>query len=125
MIEPPSPACCRLSFSLRTLFAAVTVTAFGLGWAGYQLNWIRRRHALFDGPIPTDQVYFSYGYVTAVENGDTLAPWQLRLFGEPGCPRIYAAYHEDDPRMGEIRVLFPEAEVTSDLGLVDEPAATQ
>jgi hypothetical protein len=43
MRSAPKRPCFR--FSLRTLFAAVTV--FGV-WFSYQLNWIRQREALFD-----------------------------------------------------------------------------
>ena len=36
----------RWSFSLRTLFAAVTVLAVLLGWLVFHFNWIRQRHEL-------------------------------------------------------------------------------
>lgn len=48
----PAPKCRRFRFSLRTLFAVVTVAGIILGWIGFQLNWIKeRRQAMENGEI--------------------------------------------------------------------------
>jgi hypothetical protein len=94
------------SFSLRTLFVVLTVLAIPLGWLGYQLNWIRRRHdarqsgdlfTSLDDPFK-DEHYFA-------------APFTLRMFGEVGVERITLVRGGSQQEIERIRRLFPEAQV--------------
>lgn len=60
-------------FGLRTMFVVVTVFAC---WLGYQLNWIRQRHAFLarkDIIVQHSSAYYPYD-----------APTSLRVFGESG-----------------------------------------
>ncbi len=107
----------RWSFSLRTLF--LTVTAFAC-WLGYELNWIRERHALLDD----NSRWMAYEASVWGKSGQ-YAPGMLWLLGEKGYESIYRrteAPDEDavipDRIQLEIRQaerLFPEA---SEVGLV-------
>jgi hypothetical protein len=116
-------------FTLRTLFVVVTV--FGI-WLGYELNWIRQRHAVLSGPHVVSYV----SGVNGVSPVQALAPWSLRLFGERGAYLVFLAFVDDerashcaspienDERLGQLnsielfeleRVtqLFPEASVVT------------
>jgi hypothetical protein len=80
-------------FSLRTLFVVVTLLCC---WLGYQLNWIRQRHAVLSRP----GVYAEFEAIGSKKQH--LAPLSLRLFAErvamrctfssssttPACPSI-------------------------------------
>jgi hypothetical protein len=109
------------SFSLRTLFVAVTLVCV-VAWVFCQLKWIRERHYLF-----TSKGGVYYAKYDAFPNGlpgsltdtsavwhggeanevsEVSAPWQLRLFGEPGCGLIVYFYERDE---AYLRRLFPES----------------
>jgi len=106
----------RWSFSLRTLFVVVTLAACWLGW---QLNWIRDRHAFLEkqGIIKSDGVHVSY-FQSDELHGDLLplarkAPVSLRIFQEPGVALIQIIAPEDvaDTWGNYAAKLFPEAGV--------------
>lgn len=96
-------------FSLRTLFVAVTV--FGC-WLGYELNWIRQRHAAL---VKWDDSEFLVPPPTA--------PGLLRLFGEPGYGYISISFEwhdgalsgtlteQEEAEIKMARRLFPEAKM--------------
>jgi hypothetical protein len=87
-------------FSLRTLFALVTVLSIAFAWLGVQVQWIRDRHAFVE-THDGDQV----------QTEDSLrphAPGALRWFGEYGVTFIDGSRMSDD-QVAEARRLFPEA----------------
>jgi hypothetical protein len=94
----------RFRFSLWTL--CVVMTFFGC-WLGFQLNWIRQRHA-FEARTGVQS------YV-AVKKGLFNAPGLLQFFGEAGRATIVLQFPAD-PTAAELqdvqlaRRLFPEAE---------------
>ena len=59
-------------FSLRTLFALMTILCV---WLGYQLNWIRERHKALEELQQSRVVFDTY----------KPAPWSIRLI-ERGVP---------------------------------------
>jgi len=105
----------RFRFSLRTLFAAVTVSAL---WFGYQWNWIReRREAIARTDFPE---------ISAILPDDddphTLArpkPFVLWLFRQPSYAYIYVNFEPrsrivDAKQINDfkhIMAIFPEAQV--------------
>jgi hypothetical protein len=87
-------------FSLRTFLLAVTVLG---SWLGYQLNWIRERHAAFQDRRLQVARLSPPAYAPA-------APQLLWLFGESGITGVYLMDPEltaDDLR--RLKSLFPEA----------------
>ena len=92
-------------FSVRWLFVVVTLFACCLGWLGYQLNWIRQRHAALAGRNTHAQLVNE-------------PPGMLGLFGEPGFEWIGVSF---PPRAGgaltqseleeieRLQTLYPEA----------------
>ena len=65
----------RLAFSLRTLLVVVTLIGC---WLGYQLNWIRQRHALLkSNTVRLRHDYFLFDAPPA--------PGLLWIFGEQGA----------------------------------------
>ncbi|MGD9723449.1 MAG: hypothetical protein AB7E98_19875 [Pirellulales bacterium] len=105
----PAPKRRWFAFSLRTVFAAVTVFACLVGWIVYNLNWIRQRHHEFS--------------ITAVgiwrlPDWNSKAPGMLWLFGEESHSLI-GVYFEDphaptpqEEAEAERRTrMFPEAKV--------------
>jgi hypothetical protein len=85
----PAPKRRWFSYSLRTLFVVVTVFAC---WLGYQLNWIRERHALLSRP-------HAVSYVSGVDGlspDQVPAPLSLRAFGERGCWLLYLTFVDDE-----------------------------
>lgn len=94
-------------FSLMTLLVLITLVACGLGWGGAQLKWIRERNfAKRCGP-------------GAYEPCDLKTPWQIKLFGAQGYKSIYVPTRwrrdkaEVQRQVQKLKVLFPEAEVSS------------
>lgn len=96
----PRRRCFR--FSLRTLFVVVTV--FGC-WLGYQLNWIRQRHAYlrtkgtWEDPVDYDSTTWH----------EPLPPWPLGLFGEKGETWVGVPLGVSPEEEGRVIGLFPEA----------------
>ena len=94
-------------FSLRTLFVVVTLLAC---WLGYEINWIRQRHAL----LSLDN---SGGFTLTVQGipDGTPAPWSIRLFGETGYGQIIVEepdrYRDAHQTKRLAEVLFPEAKI--------------
>ncbi len=81
-------------FSLRTLFVVVTV--FGI-WLGYELNWIRERHAIIErctGVNPT----FPGRPPVYISNPSPAAPGMLWIFGERGYCLLTLGFYADDPQ---------------------------
>ena len=69
----------RLAFSLRTLLVVVTLIGC---WLGYQLNWIRQRHALLkSNTVRLRHDYFLFDAPPA--------PGLLWIFGEQGTGDLY------------------------------------
>jgi hypothetical protein len=85
-----------LRFSLRMMFVVLTVFGAALGWAVYQVNWIRQRHAFLER-----ENIVTYPPVQV----ERPLPWSLRLFGESQQFLIGAPPEELD----RARKLFPEA----------------
>jgi hypothetical protein len=98
-------------FSLRTLFVVVTV--FGC-WLGYELNWIRQRHAVIAEPKWS---------VIEREPGalaqQPTAPDLLWIWGERGYATATRAVRRGDSLNGareeiqKVERLFPESRVFS------------
>ena len=82
-------------FSLRTLF--ILLTLFGV-WLGVQVKWIRDRNQL----IETNRLSTEAGGV---------APWTIRLLGEPGYATIFVNANYGQSLDNEVQRLFPEAVV--------------
>lgn len=104
-------------YSLRTLFAVVTVVAC---WLGYELNWIRQRRMVIGDPQVKSIKYhiqisgpFS-GPIRRIEY--EIAPWPLRWLGEAGYSNILLEMGATDDELFRVRRLFPETGVE-----VDEP----
>ena len=89
------------SFSLRTLFVAVTLMC-GVFWVVHSVNWVRQRERFFDRgkAIEVDDVH--------PYRPRPRAPWVLELLGEKGRRIIWV---NDRAIVDETRRLFPEAEV--------------
>ncbi len=105
----------RLRFTLRTLLVAVTFAGCLMGWAAYQLNWIRERREALSHNWHTSPRY-GLGFTFS---GNVDAPLTLRVFGEVGAKRIYLPDDTADEEIERIRRLFPECRVV----LPAEPAA--
>jgi hypothetical protein len=88
---------CYFQFSLRTLFALMTIFC---AWPGYQLNWIRERHKALEELQQSRAMFDTY----------KPAPWSIRLI-ERGVPSIAVDPDVaiDAQRIRELRRLFPEA----------------
>jgi hypothetical protein len=86
----------RPRFSLRTLFALVTLAGVLAAWVSYQLDWIRQRHEfvsqyqdnddskgnvfVFGGEQRPDEFRFGGGELLIFVTHPP--PWSLRIFGE-------------------------------------------
>src|SRR5262245_29269981 len=96
----------RPRFSLRMLLVVVAILSLPLGFASYQLNWIRERHSFFQKEQPADApigALPSRGQSPQPPN----APWSLRLFSERGVKELWV-FREDKERATR---LFPEAKI--------------
>jgi hypothetical protein len=99
----------RWSYSLRTLFAGVTLIAC---WLGYAVPWIKQRHAFLAQPYvisefndPPPLVFNRWGNTWPV-----FAPDGLWLLGERGLVSVWLAPEIWSPqRQHEAARLFPEA----------------
>jgi hypothetical protein len=88
-------------FRLRTLFVLIGLLSIPMGWAAYQLNWIRQRHEFLARPnwqARPDPV---------PPHSRPVSPWPLALFGEP--PQDVMSVHGPDAELAQR--LFPEAVV--------------
>jgi hypothetical protein len=105
------------SFSLRTLFSAVTMTAVAC-WLVYQLNWIRDRQIAREW-LRQHRAPVMFPRAPSV-NG--LAPWPLPAFGETPLTPDSAVFvrplkpdrfdpSEYQRQVDRIRRLFPESEI--------------
>ncbi len=84
------------SFSLRSLMLAVAASAI---WLGYEVNWVRQRHAFLDEQMdrhlnPQNRPWSSLSTEEMVrwwneQLGNSSPPWPLRLFGEVGVARLW------------------------------------
>jgi hypothetical protein len=131
MTEPHK--CRWFTFSLRTLFVIVTVSA---AWIGYELNWIRQRHELISRQA---HLLFTSQEVDARDEGSiawaieqvsgdrvapvtpTVAPGLLGLFCERGLNDLALTVQIDESNklsrssLAEIaraKRLFPEAKIS-------------
>ena len=103
------------AFRLRTL---LIVTAIASAWVGAQAQWIRARGQALE--------HVGGGLDPAA------APWQLKLFGQPGYTMIWIAANDPAYTPEELQALFPEAEIwhndgqclTRLLGPIPVPAGT-
>src|SRR4051794_24931694 len=88
-------------YSLRAMLVVMTIVCVGLGcWVHRSKQWIRQRQEwLANHPGQS-------GLNIGPTLPQPLAPFRLRLFGEPGMPCIYAT--PGDARLEATR-LFPEA----------------
>ena len=113
-----------LRFSLKTLFLLPAAVACLL--LGYQLNWIRQRHAVLNSPsirFTDSTVEWTSGdeNYDVPEDGLIVAepPLLLRSLGEKGYGQLFLVspetdfelVDESDPELARIRSLFPEAHV--------------
>jgi hypothetical protein len=117
----PAPKRRWFRFSLRTLFAVVTVAAVGLA---YEMNWIRQRHELIAQANASEEsrshsMWDMYGTTMQPIEGNR-APGLLWLFGEKGVRRFTVPVsapkpdkfnEEDRERILRSQRLFPEAEI--------------
>jgi hypothetical protein len=125
MTAPPQRR--SFSFSLRTSFVLLTILGAVLAWAGYQLKWIRDRHAALvelpkygnyarnDGQtITADGLGFG-SVKPSILVTTSRAPWSLRPFLESGIAMITIAETADaaadDRAVQQLSRLFPEADV--------------
>ncbi len=90
-------------FSLRTLFVFMTVFAC---WLGYELNWVRQRHALLGR---RDVLDWSESHKGA-EPTRPAPPGQLWLVGEKGVGRLVVGETNEQEYI-EAQRLFPEATI--------------
>jgi hypothetical protein len=106
-MDAPKPRRRWFSFSLRTMFVAVSLFCM---WLGYELNWIRERRAFLRMNMQKDSL--------AVP-----APWSIRVLGERGYFIVYVQTRyrkvisdetldvETIRRLNDARRLFPEAAI--------------
>lgn len=105
----------------------IAVTLFG-GWLGYELHWIRQRHAFIAAEALVRERLPTNGVRVAVTSSDFMplpamthhAPAMLWLFGEDGFTHIFILADAmtvqeltdyDRDRVQQARRLFPEATV--------------
>jgi hypothetical protein len=98
---PPTLKRRWFQFSLGGMFVVVTVFCVFLGWAIYQLNWIRQRAAWRDS---------GSGAMRSVQT--QRAPGFLAAFGEYGESWIEIKNGTDE-QIAEVKRLFPEATVVT------------
>jgi hypothetical protein len=91
-------------FSLQSVFVLIGVASVPMGWAAYQLNWIRERHEFI-----TNHSKHPHNPPPPVRL-DAQFPWALQLFGEKPVSRLWVA--SSDGEMEE--QLFPEASIAAD-----------
>jgi hypothetical protein len=106
----------RFRFSLRTLFVATTLVALAFGWAMWNVNWIRERHAvLLSGHVAAGDGPFWVPGADGVRS-----PGALGWFGELGYEYIEVHFERrtdnlltasDEAELDRVTRLFPEATV--------------
>jgi hypothetical protein len=94
------------------MFVVVTAVAC---WLGYELNWIRRRHAFLARELEMQEVE-KVRYPPPAQF--VAAPSFLGLFGEPGYENVpvcgagpYSTKFDGAARLKEAAALFPEATI--------------
>ena len=106
----------RPRFSLRTLLVVVTLSGVFTCWVTYQLSWIKQRQSAVKwlSESQYEDCWIAPSLVGAPIQAN--APWNLRIFGEPGVVGIgINSNSEEDGKSPfsreELRHLFPEARV--------------
>src|SRR5260221_12187239 len=100
----------RWSYSLRTLFAVVTLFAC---WLGYSLNWMRERQQVREWLASDERSWYAPSLAGAPLEASP--PLSLRLFGEKGMVGIgmdveqFAGPVPYSP--AKLKGLFPQAQV--------------
>src|SRR5687768_4729286 len=103
----------RFQFGLRTLLIVVAIVSLWLGW---QVHWIRQRHALlaisdiYPGRVDHAYNYSYFGLDPPANPPVHPAPGMLGLFGEEGVEVIHVHVRLRD-EFEQARRLFPEADV--------------
>ncbi len=111
MSEDPKNRRRWFSFSLRTLFVAITLFACLLG---YEMNWIRQRRQVIASPNVQNgthyllQISLPTGLKTTKQY--SIAPWPLCWMGETGYWAIGLPKGTSEDEVVRVRGLFPEAE---------------
>jgi hypothetical protein len=98
------------AYSLRTLFAAVTLFTLSSGWILHSLRWIQERE---EGPRQPYTITFT---------DQRLAPGVIWLFGAVGYGRIFLNFPGDPQEnqltkeqraiVAQVKRTYPEATVT-------------
>jgi hypothetical protein len=90
-----------LSHEWNVLIVIAILSALGLGWLGWQANWIRQRHAFlaemkprFDALSNSEVLIFDGG---SHPRFPTVAPWPLRYFGEEERPTVDVPLPKSSP----------------------------
>jgi len=94
-------------YSLRTLFVMMTVFAC---WLGYELNWIRQRHAVL-------QDWNASAFTPLFPHTRVSPPGMLGLFGEIGYGCLWKESqtpltNQEEGKLASVRRMFPEATVS-------------
>ena len=97
----------KLRFSLRTLFALLTIAAVISAWVAYSLNWIEQRLEFLNSKA-----------IASIVPGDpaqNALPLQLRLFGAQSVD-VICFYEKQLPteELEKAKSLFPETKLVFD-----------
>ncbi len=101
----------RPRFTLRTLLVVVTLVGCGLG---YEVNWIRRRHAAMPWIEAHLECRGSLGQHYSPGPPRPPMAWWLQMLGEKSEPALDLYQHEEDSdeeferKFSEAEHLFPE-----------------
>jgi hypothetical protein len=105
-----------LSQERTVLLVVALVVAFGLGWMGWQVNWISQRRA-FLAEMTAKLPDSPRSYVCMRDDSfrahriSAVAPWPLRWFGEERNEGVYVSFPRSSPEVARACRLFPEAKV--------------
>lgn len=92
------------SFSLRTLFVAVTIAACAAAWLIGQIRLVEQRRA-FSETLFTRHGYFHYDM-----NEIPSLPWWREFLGDDGVQQIRVPFTCESEFRSEAARLFPEAQ---------------
>jgi len=84
------------------MFVLTVIVSIPLAWVGYQLNWIRQRHAVVEA------MAYKTGIADFAESVPP-APRGLWLFGEEGESIIIVSREHGSVGVEKVQRLFPEA----------------